>query len=192
MANPTEIARYLLWLASQEPGQDSLTQLRLHKLMYYVQGWSLAKRGRTAFDGRIEAWKHGPVVRQLYPVFKDFGNSAIPSSEGKESHEISPQDRYFLRCVWESYRPFTAAKLWEKTHSERPWREARGTALSDEQCSDEIPVESMKRFFTEETKDEVDFDSSREPDWSRFTNPAVMNSVQSVMARYSETLRRLA
>src|SRR6476660_4904178 len=52
LSKPEAIAKYLLTLAETEDEPDPLTHLRLQKLMYYVQGWSLALRKRPAFAGR--------------------------------------------------------------------------------------------------------------------------------------------
>ena len=81
-ASAETAARYILLLAQnteQEP--ELITQLRLHKLLYYAQGWHLGIRGQPLFAERIEAWKHGPVVAPLYPKFADYGAVAIPAHE---------------------------------------------------------------------------------------------------------------
>ena len=43
---------------------------RLHKLLYYVQGYHLAWRGTPAFEDNIEAWEKGPVVAALWHAEK--------------------------------------------------------------------------------------------------------------------------
>ena len=67
LPSAVDVARYLVLLASTEsdgPAQeaDCLTNLRLQKLLYYVQGWSLGERGRPMFREEIQAWRYGPVV----------------------------------------------------------------------------------------------------------------------------------
>ena len=76
MARAEHVARYFLWL-SVESEPTPLTQLHLHKLLYYAQGWSLAAWGERLFDEAIQAWRHGPVVPSVYPSFADYGSSAI-------------------------------------------------------------------------------------------------------------------
>ena len=36
--------------------------VKLHKLLYYAQGWHLARTGRPLFPEAVEAWTDGPVV----------------------------------------------------------------------------------------------------------------------------------
>src|SRR5688572_9971276 len=59
-ASALDVARYLIQLAAAEDEPEELSHLRLQKLLYYVQGWSLAQRGEAMFPDRIEAWAHGP------------------------------------------------------------------------------------------------------------------------------------
>ena len=54
MANAHEVARYIIRFF-QEAG-DPVTNLKLQKLLYYVQGWHLALKGQPAFPERLEAW----------------------------------------------------------------------------------------------------------------------------------------
>lgn len=40
----------------------SVTAMKLEKLVYYCQGWHLAREGTLLFPEPIEAWREGPVV----------------------------------------------------------------------------------------------------------------------------------
>ncbi|HJZ56058.1 MAG TPA: type II toxin-antitoxin system antitoxin SocA domain-containing protein, partial [Gemmataceae bacterium] len=72
MATAMDVARYLLQLAGRGDEPELMTQKRLYKLLYYVQGWTLAWYGRPMFADRIEAWREGPVPPDLYSQFKLF------------------------------------------------------------------------------------------------------------------------
>ncbi len=149
MADALPIARYLLRLAAQEPEPEPITQMRLHKLMYYVQGWSLTERGEPMFPDRIEAWTHGPVVPTLYPVYRDHENQAIPPGEADEAGLAEP-DRAFVRSIWERYKRFSATELRRRTHAETPWLTARDGLSDDASSKREISHESMRSFFEQQ------------------------------------------
>jgi len=150
MAAPVQVARYLLILASREAEPEPITQMRLHKLLYYVQGWSLAQRGEPMFSGRIEAWTHGPVVRDVYPAFADNGSEVIPPVANAASIRLDDAEKAFIESVWEGYKIHSATQLRAMTHRELPWRKTR-EGLSDEEKSDrEIPQDLMAEFFREE------------------------------------------
>src|SRR5688572_18511108 len=78
MPSALDVAKYLLSLQDEEVG-DSISNLKLQKLLYYAQGFHLAEHGRALFEERIEAWQHGPVIPTVYPEFKDYGRGGLPS-----------------------------------------------------------------------------------------------------------------
>ncbi len=145
MAPIRDIAEYLLQLSSREAEPTLITQMHLHKLLYYVQAWSLAMRGEPMFPAVIEAWTHGPVVRAAYPMFADYRNDPIPVPE--RQIELSAEDRSFVESVWEGYKGYSASKLREMTHQERPWRLARGDLGPDDRSDSEISQQEMRQFF---------------------------------------------
>lgn len=147
MASPIEVARYLIHLAAAEAEPEFLTHLRLQKLLYYAQGWSLAVRGAPIYESRIEAWTHGPVVRVAYRAFADYDFQPIHPGGVPEADGLSPQEQDFLVALWEKYKGYSATMLRQMTHSESPWREARGDADEFDQGNEEITVESLARYF---------------------------------------------
>ena len=60
MASVHDLAAYIL------KKQGPMTAMKLQKLVYYCQAWSLVWDDRPMFTARIEAWASGPVVRDLY------------------------------------------------------------------------------------------------------------------------------
>ena len=44
----------------------SCTSMKLHKLLYYCQAWSLVWDEAPLFSDRIEAWANGPVVKDVF------------------------------------------------------------------------------------------------------------------------------
>jgi uncharacterized phage-associated protein len=144
-----DVARYLVYLAACESEPEFLTHLRLQKLLYYVQGWSLALRGRAMFSERIEAWAHGPVVPSVYPKFAEYGDKPISPENMLVSQVLSKDDRELIESVWESYKVYSSSSLRTMTHSEAPWKDARGKAGTADRCTAEITKDAMKRFFVE-------------------------------------------
>jgi uncharacterized phage-associated protein len=152
MASALDVARYLVHLASSEEEPDYLTPLAVQKLLYYVQGWALASFGQPLFAGRIEAWKLGPVIREVWLHFTQFGRNCLPPEEGREPVSLSPSQKAFVRSVWDAYKVHSPIGLKEMTHREAPWRDARGD-LPPEALSDaEITHEAMRAFFETELK----------------------------------------
>lgn len=151
MPKPIDVAKYLLLLAAQEPEAELVTHLRLQKLLYYVQGWSLAIRKNPMFDGIIQAWKHGPVVCDVYQDFAKYEKNPIPPQDDVESIvDISDEDKAFIESIWASYKRFSAVELRRMTHLESPWKSARGELSPEAWSRKEISQASMIHFFRDE------------------------------------------
>ena len=125
LANAADVARLIVDLAAIEDEPQFVSHLQLQKLLYYVQGWSLAIRDRPIFVESIQAWAHGPVVKSLYPKLAGFGNRPITAQEiGAPDRELTQQDRDFVNSVWNAYKVYSPFSLRNLTHSEDPWRAA--------------------------------------------------------------------
>jgi uncharacterized phage-associated protein len=126
-----------------------MSHLRLQKLLYYVQGWHLAVKQSPAFVERVEAWQHGPVVRETWDNFKKYGQNPIPfDEEAEDPNSVSEETKGFIRSVWEHYGKFSASALYRKTHNETPWLKTWGNRSSDEYSQDEIDQELMMSYFS--------------------------------------------
>ena len=147
MYQARDIAKYVIWLAAREPEMEVITQMRLHKLLYYIEGWSLACRGRSIFRDTIKAWKHGPVVSGLYREYSGYGNAPIDPGEGDEGAGIAPEDRAFVESVWEHYKQFSATELRRRTHMEKAWLSARGELPEEVPGDAPIARDEMEREF---------------------------------------------
>ena len=152
MASALDVARYLIHLAAEESEPDYLSHLRLQKLLYYVQGWSLAIRKKPMFSSRIEAWANGPVVKSLYPHFAGHGFSPIPPDDVEQPKALSDKEKVFVESVWEAYKGFSATSLRDMTHQEAPWCDARRGLEPAERSNREITRESVRAFFTKGEK----------------------------------------
>ncbi len=117
-----DVAQYFLAKADEDAG-DLMSNLKLQKLVYYAQGFTLAVLDRPLFPERIEAWTHGPVVPPLYHEYKSYGADAIPSSRELDFSKYDQETRDLLDEVYMVYGQFAAWKLRNMTHQEPPWHD---------------------------------------------------------------------
>ena len=151
MIDINKAADFFILNVDEESG-DFITHLKLQKLVYYAQAWYLALNEESLFNSRFEAWAHGPVSPSLYARFAGHGYTPISKSVAQTSVE-DPDVLEHLKDVWRVYGALSPTALEQKTHSERPWLDARGTLGPLERCTTEIKPESMKNYYGEFLRD---------------------------------------
>ena len=107
-----------------------LNVLKLQKLLYYSQAWSLAFNEGPLFDGKFQAWIHGPVNRAIYDRFsetKSLYSSVLDADAGNLNpmNRLTEQQRARIESVLEVYGKFSGSELEAMTHKEDPWIRAR-------------------------------------------------------------------
>ncbi|MBO6549694.1 MAG: SocA family protein [Rhizobiales bacterium] len=131
-----DVANWFLNKCWQEgEGIPQCDQLKLYKLVYYAHAWYLAFTGTALFDEDVEAWPHGPVVRDLYIEFKRFGRKPINRlgqrlhvDQDKQARMMALVPQYdgameqILNSVWDTYKEYTGIQLSNSTHDKgEPW-----------------------------------------------------------------------
>lgn len=145
------IANYFLSFANTTG--DLLTNLKLQKLVYYAQAWNLAIVGESLFSEDFEAWVHGPVLRDLYTSYKEFGSNPIVDAKLDEKYHnelhssFSDKTQLILNDIKEVYFPKTAYYLEQMTHEEEPWLRARQGLQPYEPSNKIIEKQWMKNFY---------------------------------------------
>lgn len=125
-------------------GYNDLTNLKLQKLLYFAQAKHLKVDGEPLFSDDIEAWKYGPVVRDVYNWLKDCGGYVISEFDVDTSvaNGIEEADKQFLDEFWREYDDYSAWGLVEKTHkSGSPWSKVYNEGAGN---SEVIPRELIK------------------------------------------------
>lgn len=126
--------------------KESMTHKKLQKLCYYAQAWYLAIKNKPLFNGKFEAWVHGPVCPELYREYKEFGYGPIPKVNVMP--EVFDDDTIdFLESVYSTYGPFSGDQLECLTHMEDPWKEARGELEEWMPSHNVISETTMAKFY---------------------------------------------
>jgi uncharacterized phage-associated protein len=114
--------------------------VKLHKLLYYAQGWHLAAHGTPLFIEEIKAWTNGPVVATLWADEKH--NRPRPTPSPIEDHQAATVD-----FVLKRYGSFTSKELIRMTHAEDPWRDASETDDAAAPQGPTITSDAIRRWF---------------------------------------------
>lgn len=140
MATVHDVAAYIL----EKMGK--MTALKLQKLVYYSQAWSLVWDEKPLFDEPIEAWANGPVVRKLYFYHRQqFDVSSWPHGS---KVNLTEDEIDTINKVLEYYGDKSAQWLSDLTHKEAPWRLARRGLADNERGTNVITTASMASYYT--------------------------------------------
>lgn len=139
----------ILSLSGDEP--DPLTHLRLQKLLYYAQAWSLIVRESELFSDDLEAWRQGPVVPSVANKLQDGqGANTIRLEAFADTPDLQGEQAEFVRRVWESYNPHSACQHSRMAHEEQPWCKAWGNRGGDANGTVPIAIEDLENFFSQQ------------------------------------------
>ena len=139
MYNALDVAKYIITYCKKN--QKPISNLKLQKLLYFVQAQFLVSENHACFNNRIEAWDLGPVVPDVYHQFKVYGSN--PIILWKDGHfGISTHDRNIIDSIVDDCNQYTASQLVDLTHLQTPWIQAREKAHNGQ-----ITNESIREFF---------------------------------------------
>ena len=121
------IANYLVKKAAIDPKNGRrLTVLELIKLVYFAHGWFMGYSGRPLIRHPVEAWKHGPVIPQVYDAFRPWGIVAAKLAVDKRGNpyeaDLAPDEREMVDSVYDRYIRLSAREMSRITHEPgAPW-----------------------------------------------------------------------
>lgn len=150
MQDINKVCDYVIFRLKSED-EYTCTNLKLQKLLYYIQAWHLALKSEPLFRGKFQAWIHGPVSREIYNRFKDtkslYSEIVISDIKGDDFNNLEEEIKKHIDTVLETYAGFTSYELEKMTHDEEPWITARNGYQPTQRCEVEIDEQIMERYY---------------------------------------------
>lgn len=142
MATVFDVAAYII----EQLGP--MSTMKLQKLVYYSQAWSLVFDDRKLFEDDIEAWANGPVVRSLFKAHQ--GEYMVDEAFCKhgDSSNLDADAKATIDEVLRAYGELSANDLISLTHSERPWIEARKGVPEFAASDAVISTDTMQEYYS--------------------------------------------
>lgn len=141
----------------EDENAEELTQMKAMKLLYYIQGISLAAYHQKLFKEDLLAWRYGPVVKDVHDKYngmRNIVNIVVDNYSVNENNGMDPIARknfedisndndakVVLDTVMEFYGSKSAIELMKLTHSETPWQKTSQ--------SDVIDTSLLQSYFKE-------------------------------------------
>ena len=117
MTTARDVAQYILNVTD-----GPMSTMKLQKLTFYSQALHCAAGFGPIFNEEIEAWRMGPVCRDLYYAHK--GQFSVTTIEGGRAGELTDTHKKSVEAVLKAYGGLTGKQLSDMTHDEDPWKSA--------------------------------------------------------------------
>lgn len=148
MVNVFDVVKFILGQRHQT------TAMKLQKLVYYCQAWSLVWDEQPLFRERIEAWVSGPVIPELYKWHKGRYEITDADINCRDTTKLSKDQIETISAVLDYYGGKSPQWLSDLTHMEDPWRKAREGLPNGQRGRREITLASMEEYYSSLMEDE--------------------------------------
>jgi uncharacterized phage-associated protein len=139
MARVHDVAAYII------SKLRSVDAMKLQKLLYYSQAWSLVWDEKPLFSAKVEAWANGPVVRTVFKTYQ--GQYKVSRALEGDKTALTEDERSTVDAVLNFYGGKDGFFLSELTHRERPWMDARTGLAPGEKSDREITKAAMRDYY---------------------------------------------
>lgn len=158
MYNVLDVCRYVINYSNDK--DYDISNLKLQKLLYFIQAYFLINKNETCFNETIEVWDFGPVIPKAYSEYKQYGGGHIPSISSYiemdsdniwnvhrvkyNNNIISNADKKMINDVINQFAEYTATDLTSLSQNQAPWNN-----IYEPYTNNEITKESIKEYFND-------------------------------------------
>ena len=125
-----------------------ITQMKLQKLLYLINGFYAAMIGEFLVNEDFQAWEHGPVLPEMYFELKKYPK-AIPYTEYKDSVITDKRIKGYILPIFELLKDKSAWELRNISCKIGPWKDVYVSELQ----GIIISAKSIKKSFKENLED---------------------------------------
>lgn len=137
-----DIARYVIFYCHEH--KYPISNLKLQKILYFIQAYFLVDANKSCFSDVIEAWDYCPIVPSVYEEYRIFGSLNIPCTDnGSEFRYIKSDDYDSLNRILAEVSKNTEFQLTYITRNQSPWLDARKSVTK------RITNKAIKDYFDE-------------------------------------------
>lgn len=151
-----DVCKYIIDYSNKK--DYGISNLKLQKMLYFVQAYFLIVTDQQCFKEKIIAWDFGPVVSEAYKKYKQFGSGDIPTTSfivdvdedniwnsrilEYDDDVITRTDKHMIEAVVDKFSDYSATDLVAITHRQAPWKNAYQQGKNTE-----ISPKAIKEYF---------------------------------------------
>lgn len=133
------IAKYVITREADDG--RSVSNLRLQKLLYFIQASFIQQKKEPCFFEEFYAWDYGPVIPTVYREYKVYGSASIPPQRfGDSALKIKTEDKRIINETLDICKDYSTNQLVSITHKQDPWKKAfarfPGSLISNDSIQD--------------------------------------------------------
>ena len=121
-----------------DSNEQKITNLKLQKILYYVQGYFFKTFDKEAFSEEIYCWQYGPVVPIAYYEYNLFGSKPL-KVDREEMLVLTDKENELIEKIIVKCQDIPSSTLVNKTHNESPWKNTPSGHI--------ITKQSIKKYF---------------------------------------------
>lgn len=137
MENTLSVAK-VLYNSYLERFNQPMDQMKMHKLMYFLQRESLMYNKDVLFEDDFYGWKYGPVLPAVRTEY--FTGTLFKEVEDT----VSQETQKLVNNVLDRYGTVSSWKLSSLSHAEFSWKCARKGLKASENGNVKLTVNAMK------------------------------------------------
>lgn len=153
MYNVLDISRYIINYSIDN--HHPVSNLKLQKLLYYVQAIFLTNSNEPCFVQDIVHWRHGPVIVESYSAFRKYFNDNINSKQNIDTNLIGDSDKELIEHVVKAYRNMTPWDMVAKTLEEAPWLDTERNEIISNYNIKKYFSKNKNRILSEQKKEKI-------------------------------------
>lgn len=115
---------------------EDITEMKLHKLLYFAQRESLINTDVGLFPETFEGWRFGPVIPSIRRAFSDIKKSSVDYI-----------DDYSRSILDETMRRYGGKDPWSLSrlsHGEYSWKNSRKGISEYQNSNNEISIDDIR------------------------------------------------
>lgn len=154
--NVLDVCRYVINYSNKN--NYEISNLKLQKVLYFIQAYFLIEKNKLCFNEKIEAWDFGPVIPKAFYEYKQYGSGNIPTIKSYiildknniwdskkiefDDGIITNEDKILINKVINKFKNYSATDLVSLTHKQSPWID---TYIPYQ--NKEITINTIKEYF---------------------------------------------
>ncbi len=130
--------------------EEFISTMKLQKLMYYSQVFSLVVYNKPLFEEDFQAWANGPVLKSLYDIHKGKFLLDIHDLSAGNSENLCTDERASIQASLDAFGLLSGSALSQQTHAETPWIHARSGLQSNVRSDRLITKDSIQLYYSKQ------------------------------------------